>query len=40
VTVHLCLLPTVIKTAGIIRKACHDETGQSCSFSTFDWLEN
>ena len=38
--VNLCLLPTVIKIAGIIWKACHDETGQSRSFSTFAWLEN
>jgi len=28
------------KTAGIIWKACHDETGHSCSFSTFAQLEN
>jgi len=37
---NLHLLPTVIKIAGIIWKACHDETGQSRSFSTFARLEN
>ena len=38
--VNLCFLPTVIKITGIIWQACHDETGQSCSFSTFAPLEN
>jgi len=40
VIVNLRLLPTAIKITGIVWKACHDETRQSCSFSTFAWLEN
>ena len=38
--VNLRLLLIVIKIAGIMWKACHDETGQSHSFSTIaTWAE-
>jgi len=40
VIVNLRLLLIVIKIAGIMWKACHDETGQSHSFSTIaTWAE-
>ena len=39
VIVNFPLLPTVIKTAGIIWKACNGETRHGRSFSTFAQLE-